>query len=190
LDGEGQIVQEFAPPRGEQVIPTEVSESMRFMLETVVSVGTGRRTYIPGFRVGAKTSTSQKLPRGSGKYISSIMAFAPADNPAVVALVLVDQPQGVYYGWQVTGPIMQVLLENVLPYLGVTPMYVTEEEQDAAPVTVPNLRGLEKNEALELLKQAGLNHDLVGRGDVIVDQFPIPGELVNRGERILLRIKD
>ncbi|MCL1843246.1 MAG: PASTA domain-containing protein, partial [Defluviitaleaceae bacterium] len=103
--------------------------------------------------------------------------------------VLVDEPQGAYYGGQVTGPVMQILLENVLPYLGVTPIYVTEEEIDGAPVTVPDIRGLDKNEALHILKEAGLNHDITGTGDIISDQFPIPGELVNRGERVLLRLK-
>jgi len=191
IDGEGHIAHEFAPPRGEQIIPTEVSDSMRFVLETVVSVGTGQRTYIPGFRIGGKTATSQKLPRGSGKYISSIMAFAPADNPAVVALVLVDEPQGTYYGGQVTGPIMQILLQNVLPYLGVTPVYTEAELAivGTAPVTLPNLRGMEKNEALEILKNNNLGFDVVGQGTTIIDQFPIPGELVNQGERVLLRVK-
>ncbi|MCL2224235.1 MAG: penicillin-binding transpeptidase domain-containing protein [Defluviitaleaceae bacterium] len=189
LDENGTVVQEFAPPQGEQILPTDVSDSMRFILESVVSVGTGQRTYIPGFRVGAKTATSQKLPRGSGKYISSIMAFAPADAPAVVALVLVDEPQGTYYGGQVTGPIMQILLENVLPYLGVTPIYVTEDEQEGAPVLVPDLRGLPKKEALQILKDSELTHDLIGTGDTVLEQFPIAGELVNRGERVLLRIK-
>jgi stage V sporulation protein D (sporulation-specific penicillin-binding protein) len=188
LDENGRVVSEFAPPVGEQILPTEVSDSMRFILESVVSVGTGHRTYIPGYRVGAKTATSQKLPRGSGKYISSIMAFAPADAPAVVALVLVDEPKGAYYGGQVTGPIMQILLENVLPHLGVTPMYVTEEEQGGAPVLVPDIRGLEKSEALRVLKESELNHDITGQGEIILDQFPIPGELVNRGGRILLRV--
>ncbi|MCL2840082.1 MAG: penicillin-binding transpeptidase domain-containing protein [Defluviitaleaceae bacterium] len=189
IDNDGNITQELMPELGEQILPTEVSDSMRFVLETVVSIGTGNRTYIPGYRVGAKTATSQKLPRGSGKYISSIMAFAPADAPAVVALVLVDEPQGTYYGGQVTGPIMQILLENVLPHLGVTPLYVTETELESAPVAIPNLRGLPKNEALELLRESGLGHDFIGQGDIIIDQFPIPGEMVNPGERILLRIK-
>ncbi|MCL1884677.1 MAG: penicillin-binding transpeptidase domain-containing protein [Defluviitaleaceae bacterium] len=189
LDANGYVTQEFAPPVGEQILPTEVSDSMRFVLESVVSVGTGQRTYIAGYRVGAKTATSQKLPRGSGRYISSIMAFAPADEPAVVALVLVDEPKGAYYGGQVTGPIMQILLENVLPYLGVTPIYVTEAEQDGAPVIVPDIRGMEKKEALRILEESELEHDITGSGDSILDQFPIPGEVVNRGERILLRVK-
>ena len=191
IDADGNIAQEFAPPPGEQILPTEVSDTMRFVLESVVAEGTGRRTYIPGFRVGGKTATSQKLPRGSGKYISSIMAFAPADEPRVVALVLVDEPQGAYYGGQVTGPIMQVLLENVLPYLGVKPMYNEIElaVEGTAPATVPDLRGLEKAEALKLLDEANLGHLITGQGSVIADQFPIPGELVNQGEKVLLRVK-
>lgn len=189
LDGEGHIVEELTPERGEQILSAEVSETMRFILESVVSEGTGRRTYIPGFRVGGKTATSQKLPRGSGKYISSIMAFAPAEEPQLVALVLIDEPQGAYYGGQVTGPVMQVLLENVLPYLGIRPIY-NEAELDVPgtiPVFVPAVRGLPRGEAQALLKEARLGFDIVGDGDTIIDQFPIPGELVNQGERILLR---
>ena len=188
-DAQGTIVQEFEPERGTQVIPTEVSDTMRFILESVVSEGTGRRTYIPGFRIGGKTATSQKLPRGSGRYISSIMAFAPAENPAVVALVLVDEPQGAYYGGQVTGPVMQVLMENILPYLGIKPEYNELEQAvpGTMPVTVPVLRGIERNEAKKILTDLKLGVDIVGDGETIIDQFPIPGELVNQGERILLR---
>jgi len=188
LDSNGIIAHEFAHEKGEQIIPTDVSEMMRYILETVVSMGTGRRTYIPGYRVGGKTATSQKLPRGSGRYISSIMAFAPAENPNVVALVLVDEPKGAYYGGQVTGPVMQVLLENALPYLGVMPMFNEEElaTPGTAPVVLPDTRGLEKAEATKTLAEAGLGFDVSGNGNTVVDQFPIPGELVNQGERILL----
>jgi len=189
IDANGAVVQEFAPPLGPQILPTEVSDFMRFVLETVVSEGTGQRTYIAGYRVGAKTATSQKLPRGSGRYISSIMAFAPADAPAVVALVLVDEPQGAYYGGQVTGPVMQVLLETVLPHLGVVPQYITDEEIEGAPVLVPDIRGMKKDEAIEILREADLRYEITGVGDIIYEQFPIPGETVNRGGRLLLRVK-
>jgi len=191
IDSNGYIVQEFAPPRGEQILPTEVSDTMRFVLESVVSTGTGQRTYIPGYRVGGKTATSQKLPRGSGRYISSIMAFAPADEPRVVALVLVDEPQGAYYGGQVTGPIMQILLQNVLPYLGVTPMYNETElaVKGTVPVAVPNLRGETRQDAIRMLRESNLGHLITGEGDTIVDQFPIPGELVNQGENVILRVQ-
>jgi len=191
IDADGNIAQEFAPPIGEQILPTDVSDTMRFILESVVSEGTGRRTYIPGFRVGGKTATSQKLPRGSGKYISSIMAFAPADAPRVVALVLVDEPQGAYYGGQVTGPIMQVLLENVLPYLGVRPVYneVEQAEPGTLPVAVPDVRGETRQDALRMLREANLGHLITGEGDTVEYQFPIPGELVNQGEKVLLRVR-
>jgi stage V sporulation protein D (sporulation-specific penicillin-binding protein) len=189
IDADGRIVEEFAPPRGEQILSSEVSETMRFILESVVFEGTGRRTYIPGYRIGGKTATSQKLPRGSGKYISSIMAFAPAEHPQLVALVLIDEPKGAYYGGQVTGPVMQVLLENVLPYLGIRPIYNEIElaVPGTAPVIVPSLRGMERREAQRLLSELRLGFDIVGDGYTIIDQFPIPGELVNQGERILLR---
>jgi len=192
LDDNGHVVQEFAPPLGEQILPTEVSDTMRFVLESVVSEGTGRRTYIPGFRVGGKTATSQKLPRGSGKYISSIMAFAPADAPRVVALVLIDEPQGAYYGGQVTGPVMQVLLENVLPYLGVTPVYNEAEQQEEGtlPTVVPDVRGESRQDALRMLREANLGYLFTGpgEGNVILHQFPIPGELINQGEKVLLQV--
>ncbi len=190
IDGEGNIVQTFEPPRGRQVISKETSDNMRYVLETVVSVGTGNRTYLPGYRVGGKTATSQKLPRGSGKYISSFMAFAPADDPAVVALVLVDEPKGAYYGGQVTGPVMKSLLENALPYLGIKPVYTPEEEKlpGTVPSVVPDVRGLDLAEAQKLLKTAGLGFDLSGDGGAVTDQFPIPGETVNPGEKVLLRM--
>jgi len=189
LDNNGLVTQEFAPAQGEQILPTEVSDTMRFVLETVVAEGTGRRTYIPGFRVGGKTATSQKLPRGSGKYISSIMAFAPADAPRVVALVLVDEPQGAYYGGQVTGPIMQVLLENVLPYLGVTPIYneVEQQEEGILPTLVPDVRGESRQDAQRMLREANLGYLFTGEGDAVRHQFPIPGELVRPGEKVLLQ---
>ena len=192
IDSNGNVAQEIAPPIGEQILPAEVSDTMRFILESVVAVGTGQRTYIPGFRVGGKTATSQKLPRGSGKYISSIMAFAPADMPRVVALVLVDEPQGTYYGGQVTGPVMQVLLQNVLPYLGVKPVYneVEETSPNTLPVLVPDLRGLSRQEALTLLKESNLGYLITGEGNVVIEQFPMAGELVNQRENVILRVKE
>ena len=186
----GEVAQTLTPALGQQILPTEVSDTMRFILESVVAVGTGQRTYIPGLRVGGKTATSQKLPRGSGKYISSIMAFAPADNPQVVALVLVDEPQGTYYGGQVTGPIMQVLLENTLPYLGVMPVFneVELQEEDNIQSTVPDVRGESKTDATRMLQDVGLGILVTGEGGAVRYQFPKAGELVNRGEDVLVKL--
>ena len=189
LDIDGNVAHVFDHPVSEQIISQETSDIMREILEGVVYTGTGNRTYLPGFRVGGKTATSEKLPRRSGRYIASFVAFAPAEAPRVVALVLIDEPQGAYYGGQVTGPVMQVLLENVLPYLGIKPIYNEAELEvpGTAPVLVPALRGMPRSDALALLREARLGFDIVGEGDTIIDQFPIPGELVNQGVRILLR---
>ncbi len=191
IDENGTIIQTFDPPRGRQAISKETSDNMRYVLETVVSVGTGNRTYLPGYRIGGKTATSQKLPRGSGKYIASFMAFAPADDPAVVALVLVDEPQGAYYGGQVTGPVMKELLENTLPYLGIKPEYTEAEKKlsGTVPSSVPDVREKDIKEAQKILNEAGLDFDLSGDGSIVADQFPIPGEAVNQGEKILLRVR-
>lgn len=119
VDDNGFTVNTFEWPEGEQVISEETSATMREILESVVSEGTGNKAQVEGYRIGGKTATSQKLPRGSGKYIASFMAFAPADDPQVMALVLIDEPEGVYYGGTVAGPVMRDLLTNILPYLNI-----------------------------------------------------------------------
>lgn len=96
-------------------------------LEMVVAEGSGRNGQVQGFRIGGKTATSQTLPRGSGRYISSFIGFAPADDPQVIAIAIINNPQGVYYGGQVAAPIIRQLYENILPYLGLEKAEVPEE---------------------------------------------------------------
>ena len=190
-DIDGNLVETFVYETGEQVISAETSELMKEILESVVEVGTGNRTYLPGYRIGGKTATSEKLPRRSGKYIASFLSFAPAENPQVIALVLIDEPQGAYYGGQVAGPVMKELLENVLPYLGVAPVY-TEKElamDGVAPVTVPDLIGLTVAAAQKSLKTLGLQADIGGTGNIVTSQLPLPGEMVNQGAKILLQTR-
>ena len=98
------------------VIGSEVSDTMKTLLEKVVSEGTGKKSFIEGYRIGGKTATSQKLPRGSGKYIASFIGFAPADNPEIIGIVLIDEPTGAYYGGTIAAPVMREIFENVLPY--------------------------------------------------------------------------
>ena len=112
------------------VLSGKTSDTMRYLLESVVSEGTGRKAYVEGFHVGAKTGTSEKLPRRSGKYIASCLGFAPATNPEVMALVLVDEPQGVYYGGTIAAPVIAELFENILPYLGVEKDTVTIDSEN------------------------------------------------------------
>ena len=106
---------------GSQVISGETSETMRYILERVVSEGTGKQAYLEGYRIGGKTATSEKLPRRSGNYISSFIGFAPADDPSVIALITIDEPEGIYYGGTVAAPVVADIFENILPYLGVEP---------------------------------------------------------------------
>jgi len=191
-DSEGNIVDTFVYDVGEPVISHETSEVLKEILESVVEVGTGNRSYLPGYRVGGKTATSEKLPRRSGKYIASFLTFAPAENPQVLALVLVDEPQGTYYGGQVAGPVMKELLENVLPYLGIAPEYSEKElEMDGvAQVSVPDLIGLTTSTAKKTLTTLGLTADIGGTGDIVTSQIPQPGEMVNQGAKILLQTRD
>ena len=116
-NSENEVVKTFEHPVEEGVISKETSEELQYILEQVVAEGTGNKTYIEGFSIGGKTATSQKLPRNSGKYIASFMAFAPADNPQVIAMIIVDEPSGIYYGGTVVGPLMKKLYENILPYI-------------------------------------------------------------------------
>jgi len=190
VDNEGNTVRELDFGAPVQVISTETSAIMKEILESVVYVGTGHRTYIPGYRIGGKTATSQKLPRGSRRYISSFLAFAPAENPQIIALVLIDEPQGAYYGGQVAGPVMKELLANVLPYLGIAPIFNEDElaQKGVGQVTVPDLRGQRLNTAKNTLQTLGLDAETQGEGDRVAGQFPIPGELVNQGTKIILDI--
>lgn len=98
-------------------VSEETSQTLRELLEAVVAEGTGKNGQVEGYRVGGKTATSEKLPRRSGKYISSFLGFAPADSPKILGLVLIDEPQGVYYGGVIAAPVMAEIFQNVLPYL-------------------------------------------------------------------------
>ena len=118
LNREGEVEEVFSYPVKEGIVSEETSATMRYILEMVVAEGSGRNGQVQGFRVGGKTATSQTLPRGSGRYISSFIGFAPADDPEVIAIAIINNPQGVYYGGQVAAPIIRQLYENILPYLG------------------------------------------------------------------------
>ncbi len=100
------------------VLSSQTSETMKEILASVVSEGSGKKAAVSGYDVGAKTGTSEKLPRSSNKYIASTLGFAPAKNPIVLAIVLIDEPEGIYYGGQIAAPVISKLLDNALPYLG------------------------------------------------------------------------
>lgn len=117
VSADGGLMKHFSYGKKERVVSKETSDLIRMALGKVVSEGTGHKASVKGFSVGAKTGTSEKLPRGNGKYIASTIGFAPVENPKVIALVRIDEPQGLYYGGTVAAPAIAALFENILPYL-------------------------------------------------------------------------
>ena len=112
-------VHKFEFPLGDRILSEETSSTMRYILEQVVSEGRGKNAKIEGYRIGGKTATSEKLPRSLKKYISSFVGFAPADDPQVIALITIDEPEGIYYGGTIAAPVVGSIFENILPYLGI-----------------------------------------------------------------------
>lgn len=115
----GEIVETFSYEIEKGVVSEKTSETMRMILESVISQGSGNKAYIEGYTIGGKTATSQTLPRSANKYISSFIGFAPAENPEVIALVVIHNPQGIYYGGTIAAPVVKTIFENILPYLGI-----------------------------------------------------------------------
>lgn len=117
VNEENGTIEEFVYPLSEPIVSEDTTEKMRYVLEQVVENGGGKNGYVEGFRVGGKTATSQTLPRGTGRYIASFLGFAPANDPQIMALAIIDTPQGTYYGGQIAAPVVRQLFENILPYL-------------------------------------------------------------------------
>ena len=119
LDTQGKTVKKFSYPKGRRILSRETSAKMRALLESVVAEGSGKNAYVEGYRIGGKTATSQTLPRSAGKYISSFLGFAPADDPDILALCVIYDPQGIYYGGTIAAPVIGDIFKNILPYLGI-----------------------------------------------------------------------
>lgn len=118
-DGQGELVKTLEYPLQEGIVSSETSKTMRSVLEKVVSEGSGNKAFIEGFSIGGKTATSQTLPRSANKYISSFLGFAPAEDPQVLALAIINNPQGIYYGGTIAAPVVKEIFSNILPYLGI-----------------------------------------------------------------------
>ena len=119
MDSEGNQVEKFAYKTESGIVSEQTSETMRMLLKSVVEEGSGKNGYIEGYSIGGKTATSQTLPRSANKYISSFIGFAPAEDPQVLGMVVIRNPQGVYYGGTIAAPVLRSIYDNVLPYLGI-----------------------------------------------------------------------
>lgn len=128
-NAEGEVTHTFVYEQKEHIVREETSTTMRYLLEKVVSEGSGKNAALEGFSIGGKTATSQTLPRSEKRYISSFLGFAPADDPQVLALIIINNPQGVYYGGTIAAPVCRDLFSNILPYLGIEQAPVTEDAE-------------------------------------------------------------
>lgn len=173
VDSDKNVVEEYQPQVVRQVISEQTSQTMREILESVVSVGGGKNAYVAGYRIAGKTGTSEKQPRGNGHYVASFVGFAPADDPEIACLVILDQPPvgAVYYGGLIAAPVVKNILEESLQYLSVEPEY-TQEELQLVDITVPDITGKTRKDAQLLLKEAGINISFRGEGDTVLDQVP------------------
>lgn len=198
IDEEGNIVKSFEPTIRTKVLSEKTSNTMLNLLEGVVKDGTGRKAYIPGYRVGGKTGTALKIVDGRyapGKYIASFGAIAPVDDPRIAVLVVIDEPVGVYYGGTIAGPVVQNVVEDTLNYLEVRPKF-TEEEGELLKenIIVPDVRNHKINEAGKILSDLGLRYTTeyqnITVDSIIKDQFPLPGAEVINGSIIDLYLNE
>ncbi len=195
-DNERGLVEKIEPRVVRQVISQETARELALILEGVVSKGTGRNAYIPGFRVGGKTGTAQKAGKGGyqpGKYVASFIGLAPVNDPRLVTLVVIDEPQGVYYGGQLAAPIFRKVMEDSLHYLGVAPQYSSTGEEKPADkvnkqVTVPDVTNLTSEQARAALQSLGLNPIIQGQGPVVVDQTPKGMARIDANSKVILRL--
>lgn len=186
VDSEGNVVKEFGKENIRQIVSQSTSKQLREVLESVVSEGSGSGAYIRGYRVGGKTGTSEKIPRGNSKYVASFIGIAPSDEPEIICLVLLDEPTtGVYFGGIIATPVARSIMEETLAYLGIEPSY-TVEELATMETTVPNVVGMTIEEANKVLSSASLKYALDGGESVVLNQLPKAGVKVNQNSIVML----
>ncbi len=199
-DEEGNTVHEFKSKAKRQVISPQTARTTMEILETVVSDGTGSNAYIPGFRVAGKTGTAQKVVDGrylQGKYVASFIGIAPADDPKVVVLVVIDEPDpSNYYGGQIVAPVVGSILSDTLRYLKVQPRYTEEEAERLVreKAQVPDICNMPLQDAIKTLSSSNLQFQVVGNvieggENRIVDQTPKPDIMVSEKSIVLLYLE-
>ncbi len=190
-NSEGEITEVFTYETKENILSEKTSETVRYILEKVVSEGSGKNAYLPGFRIGGKTATSEKLPRSLKKYISSFIGIAPMDNPQIIGIVIIDEPVGIYYGGTIAAPVMKEIFENVLPYLGIEQIYDEgEQEYEVETVMMPVLEGMTVKDAKALIQENSFELRLLGEGDWVVEQFPLAGSEVSANSTVILYLEE
>ena len=186
VDDDGNVLQSFEPKTIRQIISKQTSSRMRTLLESVVTDGGASNAYVSGYRIAGKTGTSEKLPRNQGNYIASFTGFAPADDPQIACLVLLDEPRGgQYYGGVIAAPVCGRILEEILAYKNLEPQYTTAE-LDKIETPVPNLKKMDVESAKKVLGQSNLKYIIEGSGTKVVNQMPKTGTKVSMNSTITI----
>ncbi len=187
IDKDMNVVKDIPPVKVRQIVSKETSDVMRTILESVVSEGGGKNAYLAGYRIAGKTGTSEKQPRGNGKYVASFIGFAPADNPQVACLVILDQPPAgnTYYGGLIAAPVVKNILDETLQYLNVEPEY-TQEEMQFVDILVPDVIGRTPDKAKLAIEKAGFKAIIYGNGDKVTEQMPKSNNKISKNSNIVL----
>ncbi|HCJ57434.1 MAG TPA: hypothetical protein DHV55_08770 [Clostridiaceae bacterium] len=201
VDKDGNTIHDFQPREVRQVISKETSATMRKILESVVSEGSGRGAYIPGYKVGGKTGTAQKAENGryvAGKYVASFIGFAPANDPQITVLVVIDEPGGgSYYGGVIATPVVKSIISDTLRYMDVKPQYTEEEAKQLmkGKVIVPEIRNMKLKDARKLLSENKLQYRLEeeqgepSEDSLVLDQTPRANAKVDEGSVVIIYAK-
>jgi stage V sporulation protein D (sporulation-specific penicillin-binding protein) len=197
VDSTGTVIKTFDTQIKRQVISEETSATMRQILEDVVNAKNGSNAYIKGYAIGGKSGTSEKIDenRAQGRedlYVSSYCGFAPADDPEIICLVMVDEPMAhdetnghIYYGSLIAAPCVANIFKDALPYLGYYPEY-TAEELAIMDITIPSVEGQIATTASETIKELGLETEILGEGSTVITQVPSYGSSIPRGGKVIL----
>jgi stage V sporulation protein D (sporulation-specific penicillin-binding protein) len=192
-DADGNVVEEKPSSKVRQVITRETSEELRAALELVVSEGTGKLAYVPGYRLAGKTGTANKVVNGvlvQGKYMAWFIGFAPANDPKLAFLVMIDEPKGAYYGGQIAAPVFSGVMRDVLRYLEVPPQAESADPSESERVVVPDLTGKDLVAAQSELREISLAGREEGPGDKVRRQFPVAGVKVPKDTVVILYPED
>lgn len=184
LDADGNVISETQPTVRRQVVSEETAATVADMMEAVVTEGTGKNAYVAGYKVAGKTGTSQKLGK-SGYYVASFGCFAPANDPEIAVLILVDEPVGQINGGQICTPVAAQVIEKTLEYLGVERQY-TEKELAKLDTTTPNLIGGSVENVKNILEEKGFEYKIIGDGDTVVSQMPTYNQSIPQGGIIVV----
>lgn len=185
VDENGNVVKEFDPEVVRQVNSPETSKTIMQYLENGITMGSTKNAYVKDYSVGAKTGTSQKRDMEDGYYIASCAAFAPTNKPEIAILIVIDEPEGAYYGGTIAAPVVSSVLSEVLPYLNVETS-TDENAEQAVEIAVEDYTGLSVQSAKTTIKNAKLNTKVYGSGDVVIDQYPKHGTKLRENGVVVL----